>query len=299
MRATLRAAADDTPGIAPHGSRTAEDADSSVRAPAVDVAGAARPRPASALTAGARSIDRYASYGYPREYFGALVLVDRGGNEIRAITPRPSGEAATYVTSNVLVHDARADITDLEVGPDGLVYFSTGRRGAHGGIWRLRCSGEAEPAPDMTGLGAIIHQPQPLSSWGWEAIDHAMASMGPAAGPALERLVRDESADAADRVRALYERQRHGLVPAGSLLQDALSADAMPVRRAARDLLGRRRALLLARGRPTQADVSVSSFRLRPGARQTMMNDIGFDSMSPRALTNVLAAPQGPPSSGQ
>jgi hypothetical protein len=51
--------------------------------------------------------------------------------------------------------------------------------------------------------------------------------------------------------------------------------------------------------RATTAKISVLSFRLRPGARQTMMNAIGIDSMSPRALTNVLAAPQGSPSSGQ
>jgi hypothetical protein len=123
--------------------------------------------------------------------------------------------------------------------------------------------------------------------------------MGAAFGPALERLARDGSADPADRARAVYELQRHGPAPGGALLEDALADDARAVNAAARELLGGRRAVLLTSGRATRAEISVFSFRLRPGARQTMMNDIGFDSMSPRALTNVLAAPQGTPSSGQ
>jgi hypothetical protein len=299
MRAAVRPDAHDASALTPHLSPAAE-ADAAARLNQVaGLTDGSRTRLTSALTAGARSIDRYASYAYPREYFGALVLADRSGRDIRAIVPQPTGDAAMYVTSRVLVHGARADITDLEVGPDGLVYFSTGPRGARGGIWRLRYTGGAAPSPDMTGLHAIVHQRQPLSSWGWEAIDHARTAMGAAFGPALERLARDESADAADRARALYELQRHGPAPAAALLDEALADEAAAVRVAARNLVGGRRAAVAAAGRGTKATISVLSFRLRPGARQTMMSGIGFDSMSPRALTNVLAAPQGSPSSGQ
>jgi hypothetical protein len=299
MRARVRTRTGEPTGRARRAVPETGDVAPSVLALEAESGAASQAGLASALVAGARSIDRYASYAYPREYFGALVLADRAGHEIRAVVPRPSGEAATYVTSRVLVRGARVEITDLEVGPDGFVYFATGRRGAHGGIWRLRYTRDVPPAPGMAGLYAVVHQPQPLSSWGWEAVDHARASMGAAFGPALERLARDESAEAADRARALYELQRHGPAPGDALLDDALADDAMAVKRAAKDVLDRRGAVVLAGGRPRAADVSVFSFRLRPGARQTMMNGIGFDSMSPRALTNVLAAPQGSPSSGQ
>jgi hypothetical protein len=67
----------------------------------------------------------------------------------------------------------------------------------------------------------------------------------------------------------------------------------------ARAILTSPRRNILAAGHVRAAETGVLSFRLRPGARQTMMNDIGIDSMSLRALTNVLAAPQGTPSSGQ
>ena len=69
------------------------------------------------------------------------------------------------------------------------------------------------PAPDMTGILAVVRQPQPLSSWGWAAIEKVKASMGAAFGAELEKLARNASAAPLDRARAVYEMQRHGAAP--------------------------------------------------------------------------------------
>src|SRR4029453_16056199 len=79
--------------------------------------------------------------------------------------------------------------------------------------WRLRYKARAPPAPDMTGILAVVRQPQPFSSWGWAAIEKVKASMGANFGSELEKLARNKGAAARDRGRALYEMQRHGAPP--------------------------------------------------------------------------------------
>ena len=69
------------------------------------------------------------------------------------------------------------------------------------------------------GILAVVRQPQPLSSWGWDAIEKVKASMGASFGPELEKLARNAAAAANDRVRALLEMQRHGGSPNAALLQ--------------------------------------------------------------------------------
>ena len=70
----------------------------------------------------------------------------------------------------------------------------------------------------MTGMLAVVRQPQPLSSWGWAAIESVKASMGASFGPELEKVARNASASGIDRARALYEMQRHGVAPGGEIL---------------------------------------------------------------------------------
>jgi hypothetical protein len=69
----------------------------------------------------------------------------------------------------------------------------------------------------MTGILAVVRQPQPYSSWGWAAIERVKASMGASFGRA-RTLARDTSAASMDRMRAVYEMQRHGVPPSAELL---------------------------------------------------------------------------------
>jgi putative heme-binding domain-containing protein len=179
-------------------------------------------------------VETYQSDAYPREYFDNLLEADWSRGRILYTPLTPAG--ATYTARpdpTELVHGEPLNVTDLEVGPDGLVYFSTGGRLTQGGVWRLRYIGTRPPQPDKKGILAVVRQEQPLSSWGWAAVERVKAGMGEAVfGAALERLARDTGADVVDRARALYEMQRHGPAPSAQLVT-ALAADARPAVRAA------------------------------------------------------------------
>jgi putative heme-binding domain-containing protein len=178
-------------------------------------------------------VEIYTSYVYPKEYFDNLFEADwsRGRLLFTALTPNGATYSARTDRAE-FVHGEPFNITDVEVGPDGLMYFTTGGRNTTGGLWRLRYTGTAQTAPDMTGILAVVRQPQPLSSWGWAAIEKAKASMGAAFGADLEKLARNGSAAPMDRARAIYEMQRHGVPPSAALLKTLASDRSVDVRAA-------------------------------------------------------------------
>ena len=164
-------------------------------------------------------VEFYTSYAYPREFFDNLFEADWSRGRLLYTALTPGGGTYTARSDRAeFVHGEPFNITDVEVGPDGLLYFTTGGRNTSGGLWRLRYKGALPAMPDMTGILAVVRQPQPLSSWGWAAIEKVRASMGDAFGAELERLARNTSANGLDRSRALYEMQRHGTAPAAELL---------------------------------------------------------------------------------
>ena len=158
-------------------------------------------------------VETYQSYAYPAEYFDNLLEADWSRGRILYTALTPAG--ATYTARPdfpEMVHGEPLNVTDLEVGPDGMLYFSTGGRNTPGGVFRLRYTGARPPQPDLTGILAVVRQAQPLSSWGWAAIERVKATMG------ATRLRRRSSSGwratrarrRGDRARALYELQRHG-----------------------------------------------------------------------------------------
>jgi putative heme-binding domain-containing protein len=164
-------------------------------------------------------VEFYESYAYPREFFENFLEADwsRGRLLYTALTPA----GATYTARSdraEFVHGEPLNITDLEVGPDGLVYFTTGGRNTEGGFWRVRYTGNVPARPDTTGILAVVRQEQPLSSWGWAAIERVKSTMGAAFGTELERFARNPAEDGLERARALYEMQRHGTPPSAALL---------------------------------------------------------------------------------
>ena len=178
-------------------------------------------------------VEFYTSYAYPREFFDNLFEADWSRGRILYTALTPAG--ATYTARSdraEFVHGEPFNVTDVEVGPDGLMYFTTGGRNTTGGLWRLRYTGTVTPPPDVTGILAVVRQPQPLSSWGWAAIERVKSSMGASFGSELEKLARNASAAVVDRARAIYEMQRHGVPPSTTLL-GALIADRAPEVRAA------------------------------------------------------------------
>src|SRR5207245_10284486 len=84
-------------------------------------------------------IEFYQHNVYPKEYRDAYLTGDwsRGriliGNLVRnGATYKPAGEPAEFV------HGEPLNVTDMEVGPDGFLYFTLGGRGTEGGLYRVR-----------------------------------------------------------------------------------------------------------------------------------------------------------------
>jgi putative heme-binding domain-containing protein len=180
-------------------------------------------------------VEVYQSYAYPSKFFDNLFEADwsRGRLLYTALTPA----GGTYRGREDLaefVHGEPMPIADLEVGPDGNVYLVTGGNPGQGGLYKVSWTGAKPAQPGRTGILAVVRQPQPLSSWGWAAIENAKASMGAAAfGSALDKLARSAAANAQDRARAVLEMQRHGAAPGVGLLNALLKDRSADVRAAA------------------------------------------------------------------
>jgi len=170
-------------------------------------------------------VEFYTSYAYPQEFFDNLFEADWSRGRLLYTALTPAGATYTARADRAeFIHGEPFNITDIEVGPDGLMYFTTGGRNTTGGLWRLRYKGAGVATPDMNGILAVVRQPQPLSSWGWAAIEKVKTTMGANFSAELEKLARSASAAPTDRMRALLEMQRHGAAPNAALLT-ALAKD--------------------------------------------------------------------------
>jgi putative heme-binding domain-containing protein len=179
-------------------------------------------------------VEVYQSYAYPSSFFDNLFEADwsRGRLLYTALTPR----GATFSGREDLaefVHGEPMPITDLEVGPDGNIYLTTGGAAGQGGLYKVSWTGAKPPQPDMSGVFAIVRQPQPISSWGWAAIERLKTSMGVSFGTELEKLARTTTAAPGDRARAILELQRHGPAPTPELLRALIKDRDADVRAAA------------------------------------------------------------------
>ncbi len=164
-------------------------------------------------------VEVYQSYAYPPSFFDNLFEADWSRGRLLYTALTPSG--ATYTGREDLaefVHGEPMPISDLEVGPDGNIYLTTGGAAGQGGLYKVSWTGAKPPQPDMTGVLAIVRQPQPISSFGWAAIERLKTSMGASFATELEKLARTATAASGDRARAVLELQRHGAAPSPELL---------------------------------------------------------------------------------
>ena len=174
---------------------------------------------------------------YPSKYHGALFLGDWSRGRIRVSFLEQAG--ATYVASGEdFVTGEPLNVTDLDVGPDGLLYFSAGGRSTRGGLYRVRYAGEAAASSLETGSGVreALIQPMHRSAWGQLSLTRIKSELGTRWEPDLIRVARDRASPSDKRVRALELLQTLGPEPAPKLL-DQISRDEDPEVRAAAVLL--------------------------------------------------------------
>jgi putative heme-binding domain-containing protein len=182
-------------------------------------------------------IEIYDHYMYPRAYHDAIFAGDWSQGRILAIHLKPSG-AGYEARSEVFLQGRPLNVTDLAVGPDGWLYFSTGGRGTEGGIYRVVWTGKVTPPVTNNLVLKAIRQPQPLSAWGRQRIATIQEKVGAEWGRQLIAVAEDTNARLEDRTRALDLIQLYGpMASPRSLMR--LAEDGQPeVRAKAAFLLG-------------------------------------------------------------
>ncbi|MDX1965510.1 MAG: HEAT repeat domain-containing protein [Pirellulales bacterium] len=80
----------------------------------------------------------YKHTAYPAEFHGNMLIADWSRGYIIGVRMKPHG--ATYQGEQYnFLEGQPLNVADLEVGPDGNVYFCTGGRGTAGGVFRVVC----------------------------------------------------------------------------------------------------------------------------------------------------------------
>jgi putative heme-binding domain-containing protein len=189
----------------------------------------------SAVNVGAGSptgVEFYDHYVFPARYHGAMFGCDWATGRIHAFTFERKG--ATYVAKNEVFLEGRPlNATDIAVGPDGALYFSTGGRGTDGGIYRVRYSGTvpAEMAELGEGIERALRQPQIDADWARAKVAAVKQSLGASWEQELTGVATHARRSVHLRQRALDLMTYFGPRPSDELLA-ALAADRQPAMRA-------------------------------------------------------------------
>lgn len=167
----------------------------------------------------------YNHFMFPARYHGVIFTADWTLGRILAVRLKKNGASFT-ATSEVFLEGNPLNVTDLDVGPDGWLYFVTGGRGTSGGIYRVTWKGQVPPEVTNTGTGltAVIRQPQPASSWARQNIAGLRKQLAANWDTSLTGVARTAANPAAYRLQALDLMQLYGPTPTPELLVE-LSRD--------------------------------------------------------------------------
>jgi putative heme-binding domain-containing protein len=167
---------------------------------------------------------------FPVRLQNTLFVGDWATGQIHALKLERTG--GTYkVKYSTFVKGRPLNVTGMDVGPDGALYFSTGGRGTDGGIYRVRWTGNVPPQAVHQGIDVALKQPQPQSDWARKQIAAVKRSLGDRWAVELKRVLANRQAPAKDRTRAFELLTLFGPTPTPELLIE-LSRDAEPALRA-------------------------------------------------------------------
>ncbi len=159
----------------------------------------------------------YNHYMMPARYHNALFACDWSQGRILAIKMTPA--RGTYeAKSEVFLEGRPLNVTDIEVGPDGWLYFCTGGRGTDGGVYRVVWTGKVPPRPATPGAVEAIYQPQLDSAWGRQKVATIQQKLGPKWDRELIGIAENVKNKPEDRARALDLMQLLGPFPTGEML---------------------------------------------------------------------------------
>jgi len=97
---------------------------------------------------------------FPMKYRDAFYMMDWSYGRIVAVYLTPKGASYTG-TFETFVQGKPLNVTDMEFGPDGALYFATGGRGTQSGLYRVSYTGAADsatPVADASNARKLRHQ---------------------------------------------------------------------------------------------------------------------------------------------
>ncbi|TWT82236.1 cryptic beta-D-galactosidase subunit alpha [Planctomycetes bacterium CA13] len=181
----------------------------------------------------------YEHYMFPVRYQNTLFVADWSGGRILNVRLKERG-AGFIADSEVFLKGQPLNVTDLEIGPDGALYFCTGGRGTSGGIYRVVYKGEI---PDRmknlgTGIAAAVRQPQIGSAWTRQEIASIKRELGDQWGQLIAGVAYSDDNPPHYRTRALDLMELFGPVPSSELLHELSRAANEAVRARAATAIG-------------------------------------------------------------
>lgn len=174
----------------------------------------------------------YDHYMFPQRYHGTLFVADWANGRIVATKLRQNGatvkgEPQTFLEGNPL------NVTDLEVGPDGALYFCTGGRGTTGGLYRVSWRGKVPENITKLGDGLSLasRQPQLQAAYARQAVAIERKNFGDDWGTSLVGIAISGENPVDYRLRALDLMRLFGPEPDSETLIQ-ISKDKSPKIRA-------------------------------------------------------------------
>jgi len=181
----------------------------------------------------------YEHHMFPARYHQSLFLADWSEGRILNVRLKPR-QAGYVAESEVFLKGQPLNVSDLEVGPDGSIYFCTGGRGTSGSIYRVVYKGEV---PDRmkqlgTGISAAIRQPQMESAWARQSVAAVRQELGDRWGQLVAGVALSNDNPPHYRTRAIHLMQLFGPVPNEKLLLELSEAPNEQVRSKAAWMMG-------------------------------------------------------------
>lgn len=160
----------------------------------------------------------YNHFAFPARYHRAIFTADWSEGRIVAVQvdmlDRGKVRAEDFVVGTPM------NVTDVEVGPDGALYFCCGGRGTEGGIYRVRWQGKIPDAVRNLGEGIAkaIRQPQLYSAYSRQAVAIIKREIGDAWDEQILGVAFSEENPARYRTQALDLMQLLGPLPTPEVL---------------------------------------------------------------------------------
>ncbi len=173
----------------------------------------------------------YDHTAYPAKYQHTFFSCDWAEGKIVSIRLQREGAGYSAV-SETFLEGRPLNVTDIEVGPEGSLYFTTGGRGTQGNLYRVVYK-KAPPAEPNTlpGIVPAVRQPQSQSAWARQFISTRRRDLGGQWDFEIRAFVKDRSQDAAARAKAVTAMHLVGPPPTDAELA-YLAEDPSPLIRA-------------------------------------------------------------------